>query len=135
MHLSHRVPTIWYRASLSYPHPDLPKDRVSITGVTLPGTPFIVVGSNTYIAWGFTNTAGDWVDLVELDINKGQYMTNDGPKPLERWTETIHIKGQDRLSLNIQAPTGGRWSSRPTTIRNMPCAGLRTVRRRPMFIW
>ncbi|WP_422466195.1 penicillin acylase family protein [Endozoicomonas sp. ALC013] len=106
MHLSHRVPTIWYRASLSYPHPDQPEDRVSITGVTLPGTPFIVVGSNTHIAWGFTNTAGDWVDLVELDIDDGQYMTNDGPKPLERWTETIHIKDQEPVVVDY---SGTHW--------------------------
>ncbi|WP_422444077.1 penicillin acylase family protein [Endozoicomonas sp. ALB091] len=106
MHLSHRVPTIWYRASLSYPHPDQPEDRVSITGVTLPGTPFIVVGSNTHIAWGFTNTAGDWVDLVELAIDDGQYMTNDGPKPLERWTETIHIKDQEPVVVDY---SGTHW--------------------------
>ncbi|MGO0309771.1 penicillin acylase family protein [Endozoicomonas acroporae] len=106
MHLSHRVPTIWYRASLSYPHPDQPEDRVSITGVTLPGTPFIVVGSNTHIAWGFTNTAGDWVDLVELDIDDGQYMTNDGPKSLERWTETIHIKDQEPVVVDY---SGTHW--------------------------
>ncbi|WP_422462526.1 MULTISPECIES: penicillin acylase family protein [unclassified Endozoicomonas] len=106
MHLSHRVPTIWYRASLSYPHPDQPEDRVRITGVTLPGTPFIVVGSNTHIAWGFTNTAGDWVDLVELDIDDGQYMTNDGPKPLERWTETIHIKDQEPVVVDY---SGTHW--------------------------
>ena len=106
MHLSHRVPTIWYRASLSYPHPDQPKDMVSITGVTLPGTPFIVVGSNTHIAWGFTNTGGDWVDLVELDISDGQYMTTDGPRPLERWTEIINIKGQEPVSVEY---SGTHW--------------------------
>ena len=106
MHLSHRVPTIWYRASLSYPHPDQPQDRVSITGVTLPGTPFIVVGSNTHIAWGFTNTGGDWVDLVELDIDEGQYMTNDGPKPLEHWTETINIKDQEPVVVEY---SGTHW--------------------------
>ena len=53
MHLSHRVPTIWYRASITYPHPNKPEEKVSVTGVTLPGTPFVVAGSNTYVAWGF----------------------------------------------------------------------------------
>ncbi len=91
---------------LSYPHPDQPKDMVSITGVTLPGTPFIVVGSNTHIAWGFTNTSGDWVDLVELDISDGQYMTTDGPRALERWTEIINIKGQEPVSVEY---SGTHW--------------------------
>lgn len=106
MHLSHRVPTIWYRASLSYPHPDQPKEMVSVTGVTLPGTPFVVVGSNTHIAWGFTNTAGDWVDLVELDIDDGQYMTSDGLKALETWTETISVKGQEPVTVEY---SGTHW--------------------------
>ena len=36
--------------------------------MTVPGGPGIVVGSNGSIAWGFTNTQGDWSDLVELEV-------------------------------------------------------------------
>ncbi len=106
MHLSHRVPTIWYRASLNYPHPKNPQEKINVTGVTLPGTPLVVVGSNSHVAWGFTNTAGDWVDLVELEILNNQYMTNEGSKPLENWTETINVKGQDPVKVNY---TGTHW--------------------------
>ena len=102
MHLSHRVPTTWYRAQLNYPDSDKSGEQVSITGVTLPGVPIIVVGSNTHVAWGFTNTAGDWVDLVELEIEDGQYMTNEGPKPLEQWTEVIKVKGQEPVTVEYQ---------------------------------
>ena len=42
--------------------------RRTVIGVTVPGGPGIVVGSNGRIAWGFTNTQGDWSDLIELDI-------------------------------------------------------------------
>ncbi|WP_257284389.1 penicillin acylase family protein [Endozoicomonas sp. SESOKO1] len=128
MHLSHRVPTIWYRASLSYPHPEQPQDRVSITGVSLPGTPFIVVGSNTHIAWGFTNTAGDWVDLVALAINDGQYMTNDGPRPLERWTETINIKGQEPVSVEY---SGTHWGPVVDSVYDDTQYALRWTAHRP----
>ena len=41
-----------------------PGETLTITGVTLPGLPSIVVGSNGHVAWGFTNTGGDWSDLV-----------------------------------------------------------------------
>ncbi|OED42223.1 hypothetical protein ACH42_12285 [Endozoicomonas sp. (ex Bugula neritina AB1)] len=102
MHLSHRVPTIWYRAQLNYPHPDDINQNVTTTGVTLPGIPVVVVGSNTHIAWGFTNTAGDWVDLVELEIEGSQYMTNNGPKPLETWVETIKVKDQEPVTIEYQ---------------------------------
>src|SRR6185503_10094908 len=53
MHLSIGVPIIWYRASFAI-------GDEHITGVTLPGIPPMVVGSNGHVAWGFTNTGGDW---------------------------------------------------------------------------
>src|SRR5204863_167375 len=70
MHLGLLVPNIWYRASLSWPVEDRSGggQRIeSITGVTLPGTPAVVAGSNGRVAWGFTNTQGDWSDLVVLE--------------------------------------------------------------------
>ncbi|MGH7947177.1 MAG: penicillin acylase family protein, partial [Opitutaceae bacterium] len=62
MHLDHGVPTIWYRASLEYA-------GRKITGVTLPGTPAVVAGSNGSVAWGFTNAYVDTGDLVEVELN------------------------------------------------------------------
>ena len=64
MHLSLRVPIIWYRTQLNYS--DAGQD-VSITGVSLPGIPGIVVGTNGNIAWGFTNANLDNVDWVALN--------------------------------------------------------------------
>ena len=67
MHLAINVPNIWYRASLVYPDPSQPNTTERITGVTLPGLPSIVVGSNGHVAWGFTNSGGDWSDLVSIE--------------------------------------------------------------------
>ena len=53
---------------LDHPDEDNPGQRQAVVGVTVPGGPGIVVGSNGRIAWGFTNTQGDWSDLVELEI-------------------------------------------------------------------
>ena len=39
----------------------------TLIGVTLPGVPAVVVGSNTHVAWGFTNTYADWSDIVLLE--------------------------------------------------------------------
>ena len=87
MHLSHRVPNVWYRAQFRYPHPDNSLPDVRITGVSLPGTPIIVVGSNGSVAWSFTNSYGDWVDLVALAIEamfirrtKGLSLCTNGQK-------------------------------------------------------
>ncbi|MGF6384561.1 penicillin acylase family protein [Paraburkholderia atlantica] len=64
MHLGLSLPNIWYRLSLSYRAADGGARR--ITGVSLPGTPLVVAGSNGHIAWGFTNSYGRFIDLVEL---------------------------------------------------------------------
>lgn len=64
MHLSLNVPSIWYRAQLNYYHQG---QAVQVTGVTLPGAPAVVVGTNDRIAWGFTNGYLDTADWIELD--------------------------------------------------------------------
>jgi hypothetical protein len=66
MHLGLRVPNIWFRARLRYPDPARPNGQRDVNGVSLPGTPAIIVGSNGQIAWGFTNSYGDWLDWVRV---------------------------------------------------------------------
>lgn len=67
MHLSLRVPVIWYRAQLNYTDNG---ESHQVNGVTLPGAPAVVVGSNGHIAWGFTNgylDTADWYKLTDKD--------------------------------------------------------------------
>ncbi|MFN8090982.1 MAG: penicillin acylase family protein [Vicinamibacteria bacterium] len=107
MHLGISVPNTWFRASLVY---ETPAGERRVTGVTLPGAPFVVVGSNGRVAWGFTNSQGDWADLVELESVPGDawaYRTPDGPRKLERATETIHVKGAPDEALEVQESIWG----------------------------
>ena len=107
MHLGHAVPTIWFRASLVFPGSD-GEQRVS--GVMLPGVPFVVVGSNGHVAWGFTNSQGDWADLVMLEPDPQDpevYLTPEGPRRLERATETIHVKGGPDETLEVLSTIWG----------------------------
>jgi len=67
MHLALRLPHIWYRAAIEIESPGAPPYRV--VGVTLPGTPAVVVGSNGQVAWGFTNSYGAYTDLLELEFD------------------------------------------------------------------
>ncbi|UHQ19412.1 penicillin acylase family protein [Lysobacter sp. KIS68-7] len=63
MHLGLRAPNIWFRARLRYPDARAESGRVDVAGFTLPGMPAVVVGSNTQVAWGFTNSyidSADW---------------------------------------------------------------------------
>ena len=98
MHLPLAVPNIWYRARFLIEAEGAGEADLDLTGVTLPGTPAMVVGSNTHVAWGLTNSQGDWSDLVTLEVNpadEGQYLTPDGYRPFETFTETIEIKGAE----------------------------------------
>ncbi|MFG0274715.1 MAG: penicillin acylase family protein [Phycisphaerales bacterium] len=62
MHLGLSAPGTWRRVTLRW------GDRFA-TGVSLPGVPGIVAGSNGRVAWGFTNVYGDFQDfrIVEFD--------------------------------------------------------------------
>ena len=62
MHLTLRAPNIWFRARLRYPDPRAPGGRVDVQGVTLPGLPLVIAGSNGHLAWGFTNSYIDTMD-------------------------------------------------------------------------
>ena len=107
MHLSHRVPNVWYRAQFRYPHPDDSQPDVQITGVSLPGAPIIVVGSNGSVAWSFTNSYGDWVDLISLDMEGDVYQTSEGNESLYQWSETIAVKGQQPVTVDYKSTRWG----------------------------
>ncbi|TGV19077.1 penicillin acylase family protein [Pseudoalteromonas sp. MEBiC 03607] len=74
MHLSFAVPIIWYRAQLNYP---VDGQMQQITGVSLPGAPAIVVGTNNKIAWGFTNGYLDTADWVALESKEKTWQIDE----------------------------------------------------------
>jgi penicillin amidase len=59
MHLVLGVPAVWYPARLR----TTDEPVIDVTGVTLPGTPAVAAGSNGHVAWGFTNSYGDFADV------------------------------------------------------------------------
>ena len=118
MHLAIRVPNTWYRASWEW-------DGHRMTGVTLPGVPAMVVGSNTHVAWGFTNTYADWSDIVLLEVDPQRpdsYRTPDGPREFETYDEIIEVAGQEpqqtQVRWTIWGPVLGEdWRGRPRAYR------------------
>ena len=91
IHLGLRMPNTWYRARLVVDEgPGSP--ALDITGVTLPGAPNVVTGSNGHVAWGFTNSYVDTSDVVVLEQADGstnRYRTPEGPKELSRVEERL----------------------------------------------
>jgi penicillin G amidase len=93
MHLNINVPNIWYRATIVIDD-RAPEPARRLVGVTLPGVPSLVVGSNGHVAWGFTNSGGDWSDLVRIEPDprdRSMYLTPAGPQAFESHEETIGV--------------------------------------------
>jgi len=104
MHLGLRVPNIWFRTRLRYPDPTAPGGERDINGVSLPGTPAVVVGSNGQIAWGFTNSYGDWTDWVRVQRDPAHpehYKVPEGWATIERHDEHIQVKGEPDTILRV----------------------------------
>ncbi len=105
MHLGHDVPNIWYQARLVVTD-EKPRD---VTGVSLPGTPFITAGSNGNIAWGYTNSYGDWADAVLLrpGATPDSYRTPQGDLEFEVRRETIEVKDAAPVVYEIRETIWG----------------------------
>jgi penicillin amidase len=97
MHLDHQMPNLWYAAHLKTTSGDF-----DAAGVTLPGIPFVIVGHNQHIGWGFTNvgpTVED--DYIEEFNSQGQYKTPAGWIEPQHRLETIHVKGRPDVALDV----------------------------------
>ena len=95
IHLSHQIPNIWYEAHLK-------SGDFDVAGLTLPGLPFIMIGHNQRIAWGFTNLGPDVEDLFIENFNQNQQVeTPQGFVTPERHFETVHVKGAGDLQFDV----------------------------------
>jgi penicillin amidase len=97
MHLDHQMPNLWYAAHLRTANGDF-----DVAGVTLPGIPFVIVGHNQRIGWGFTNvgpTVED--DYIEEFNPQGQYKTPAGWVEPQHRQETIHVKGKPDVVTDV----------------------------------
>ena len=100
-HLGLAAPAVWYFAHLSAPGFD-------VMGATFPGAPFVTLGRNRHIAWGFTNTGPDVQDLyIERVDGAGQVLAPQGWQKLATRTETIKVKGQPDVTLTVRTSRHG----------------------------
>ncbi|TAK59839.1 penicillin acylase family protein [Methylobacter sp.] len=109
MHLGISVPNTWYRIELNY-------GDVHAAGLTLPGTPLLIAGSNRHIAWGATNLTGDFLDLVRLDINPAnpdQYRVGDQWQRFDEYPETIVVKGSEAKQIVVKQTRWGPVANQP----------------------
>lgn len=107
MHLELHIPNTWYEAHLEI-RPQGNEATFDVVGFTLPGLPYVLVGHNQRIAWGFTNLVPDVEDVFIENVKPdGQYETPQGWKTMETRRELIHVKGKEDVSLDVKLTRHG----------------------------
>jgi penicillin G amidase len=105
MHLGHQMPNLWYEAHLRCVNPS---GNLDVAGVTLPGMPYVIVGHNQRIAWGFTNVGPTVTDAFIENFNvQGAYQTPQGWQQPEHRAEVIHVKGKPDVTLDVRITRHG----------------------------
>ena len=108
-HLSVQLPAIWYENGLHC----YPKNRdceLDVVGFSFAGSPYIVIGHNSYIAWGFTNMGPDVQDLFIEKINPSnpnQYEVDGEWKDIDRVTEIIEVAGSEPIIIEVRSTHHG----------------------------
>ena len=105
MHLGLRAPNIWFRARLRYPDAQAPDGKVDVSGFTLPGFPFTVVGSNTHVAWAFTNSYVDTLDWAKQSVCSGKAASACVPSVHHR--ERIDVAGAKPVDFDVEETAWG----------------------------
>ncbi len=106
MHLGLTAPDIWYEANL---HADGPTP-LAVEGFTLPGVPFVIVGRNANVAWGFTNSGADVQDVLIEHFRKNA-TTTEYQRPDHTWspvahhTELIRVRAGRDVTLDVLTTT------------------------------
>ena len=112
-HLALELPNTWYRARWQSPG-----RGQWVTGLTLPGSPMMISGSNEQVAWGFTNALLANAELIRLQVRNDTYRTADGWEPFREQPESISIRGsspQDMVTRHtrwgpvVGQDDEGRW--------------------------
>jgi len=103
-HLELSLPSIWYEIQLVTP-------SSNVYGVSLPGSPFVIIGFNDSIAWGVTNSQRDVKDYYEIkfrDRSRKEYWFNGQWQPAQQRIEEIKVKGgktvYDTVSYTVFGP-------------------------------
>jgi penicillin amidase len=103
-HLGLTLPSIWYEIQLTAP-------GTNAAGVSLPGVPFVIIGHNDRVAWGFTNAVDDvldWYAIKFKDESHAEYLYNGEWRRTSVRSEVIKVRGEkpvvDRVIYTHHGP-------------------------------
>lgn len=94
MHLDLNIPGIWYQMHQVVP------GKLNVSGVVLPGQPFVICGHNEDVAWGMTNVMLDdtdfYIETIKADDSL-KYLLDGEWKDIKQQKEEILTKEGDTL--------------------------------------
>jgi penicillin amidase len=135
-HLQLEFPGIWYEMHLV-------AAGLDVIGVSVPGTPFVVIGHNGRIAWGLTNTGADVQDLYidRIDVARRRYWAGGQWAPVTVTPVEIPVRGEDPYRFevwrtrhgSVYAEVGLEWEDAPSWLS--PTAERRGERRAFVLRW
>ena len=105
MHLGITVPNVFYRARLRVMGPQ----AIDLNGLTIPGAPILVAGSNGKVAWGNTNSYGDWSDavIIKAGSEPDSYLTALGERKFSEYREIILVKDSEAEEFIVRETIWG----------------------------
>ena len=102
-HLPQTVPSIWYQVALSAP-------GLSVTGVSVPGLPGVLIGHNAHIAWSLTDTENQATLFYAERTSKGrpgQYFWRGAWRRMRQVHYTIPVRGGSAAHLTVNITVHG----------------------------
>lgn len=103
-HLGLMFPSYFYQIYAEIPD-------LELCGNTLPGAPFIVIGRNKNIGWGFTNVESDVIDYYILKVNlenENKYFWNGEWKDFKISKKVVKVKGGEEKQVEVKLTEFGR---------------------------
>lgn len=102
-HLQIEMPAVWWEVHVV-------SDTLNVSGVTIPGIPFVIIGHNARIGWGLTNVGTDVQDFFveRLDSARERYQVGNEWHPLDVRRHEIRVSGRDEpVILNVRSTRHG----------------------------
>ena len=97
-HLLFSAPGRWYELHVTAPGLD-------VSGASIAGVPFVVIGRNQSVAWGVTNAMLDdedfYVEQVDSIQHPTRYRFNNAWRPVEHRVDTILVKNGPPVLLSV----------------------------------
>lgn len=96
-HLDLTLPAIWYQVQLNAP-------GVNVYGVSIPGSPCVIIGYNQKVAWGVTNMGSDvldWYNIQFKDASHKEYFYDNKWNAVKQRIEHIAIRGGETVNDTV----------------------------------